>query len=92
MRRNVNEYHLVGSYRGAVLPDMAVAFLLHALRSFYKFIFPAIIIVSAIFRRAHINDDMVIYFHSLSVISYGRWGWSPIFLSRLKDSSNSSPT
>jgi peptidoglycan/LPS O-acetylase OafA/YrhL len=36
---------------------------------FYKFIFPAVIAVSAAFRLANHNNGPVLYFHSLSVIS-----------------------
>jgi peptidoglycan/LPS O-acetylase OafA/YrhL len=38
-------------------------------RRFYKFIFPAIIIGSGLFRFLHRDDGMVLYFHTFSVIS-----------------------
>lgn len=36
---------------------------------FYKYIFPSIIVLSAAFRLAYADNGMVLYFHSLSVIS-----------------------
>lgn len=38
-------------------------------RRFYKFIFPAIIVGSALFRLIYVNDGRVLYFHTFSVIS-----------------------
>ncbi len=36
---------------------------------FYRLIFPAVIILSVVFRSLHTTDGMVLYFHSLAVIS-----------------------
>jgi len=38
-------------------------------RSFYKLIFPAIIIASALFRLAHVDNGLTLYYHTFSVIS-----------------------
>lgn len=47
---------------------------------FFKYIFPAIIIISALFRLSYINDMKIIKFHTLSVISdMAVGGWAAYF-------------
>jgi peptidoglycan/LPS O-acetylase OafA/YrhL len=48
---------------------------------FYRYLFPAIILASFIFRLTHTDDSMVLYFHSLSVISDMAVGGMAAYLS-----------